>query len=239
MVAGMDYSPMFFELQLRLARRVVALAAIPLEQALLEYTHLFIRLGCGRRPDGANARWREFLAGLKSHRDAVAWTCEFRRRAAAWDTGPSVERSRGCFAYSRIAPDQVRLHFHTDPAAPVSALAASQAPARRQELAALLASLCRAGPATRVTGGSWLYGIEAYRRLFPPAYLASARPVPPPWQRLPLWGQLLDRHGQVRPPAQARLLKGLEAAASIADLDRCFAFPVLALEAPVGVFSQW
>ena len=26
-------------------------------------------------------------------------------------------------------------------------------------------------------GGSWLYNIDAYRRLFPPEYLASTKPV--------------------------------------------------------------
>lgn len=232
----MDYSPAFFELQLRLARRVTQLAGVPLEAALLQYTHLFIRLGCGRAPQPGNVRWKDYLAGLKRHADALAWTCEFRARARAWDTGPAVERSKGCFAYSRLAPDQVRLHFHCAPA-PVSPLDASLAPARRLELAGLLAGLCRDEPQTRVTGGSWLYGVGAYRRLFPPAYLATARPVPPPWQRLPLWGQLLDRHGQVRPAAEARFKEGLDSARSVDDLAQCFAFPVLTLEAPVSVFA--
>jgi hypothetical protein len=233
----MDFSPAFFELQLRLARRVAELAPMPLEQALLEYTHLFIRMGCGRRPDAANARWQEYLAGLKRNADAVAWTCEFRARARAWDTGPPLERASGCFSYSRLAPARVRLHFYSDPACTGSSLEAAQAPARRRELAALLGGLGRTEPATQVVGQSWLYGVEAYRRLFPAAWLDTARTVPPPWQRLPLWGQLVDRHGQVPPAVRERFMQQLEAAQGIGQLPACFAFPVVAVEAPARIFA--
>jgi len=233
----MDFAPAFFELQLRLARRVAELAPMPLEQALLEYTHLYIRMGCGRRPDAGNARWQEYLAGLKRNADSVAWTCEFRARARAWDTGPPLERVCGCFSYSRLAPARVRLHFYSDPACTESSLAPQHAAARRRELATLLGALARNEPATQVVGQSWLYGVEAYRRLFPAAWLESARTVPPPWQRLPLWGQLVDRHGQVRPPAQERFMQQLEAAAAVNQLAACFAYPVIAVEAPARIFA--
>jgi len=233
----MDFAPAFFELQLRLARRVAELAPMPLEQALLEYTHLYIRMGCGRRPDAGSARWQEYLAGLKRNADSVAWTCEFRARARAWDTGPPLERVCGCFSYSRLAPARVRLHFYSDPACAESSLAAQHAPARRRELATLLGALARSEPATQVVGQSWLYGVEAYRRLFPAPWLESARTVPPPWQRLPLWGQLVDRHGQVRPALQERFMQQLEAAAALNQLAACFAFPVIAVEAPARIFA--
>jgi hypothetical protein len=233
----MDFAPAFFELQLRLARRVAELTPMPLEQALLEYTHLFIRMGCGRNPHAGNARWNEYLAGLKRHADAVAWTCEFRARARAWDTGPPLERVSGCFSYSRLAPARVRLHFYTDPASSESPLAAGQAPARRRELAALLGALGRTEPATQVVGQSWLYGVQAYRRLFPAAWLETARTVVPPWQRLPLWGQLVDRRGQVRPALQQRFMQQLEAATVVGQLAACFALPVVAVEAPARIFT--
>lgn len=233
----MDFAPAFFELQLRLARRVAELAPMPLEQALLEYTHLFIRMGCGRQPNANNARWKEYLAGLKRNADAVAWTCEFRARARAWDTGPPLERVSGCFSYSRLAPARVRLHFYSDPHSSGSSLAAGQAPARRRELAALLGTLARTEPATQVIGQSWLYEVEAYRRLFPAAWLESARTIPPPWQRLPLWGQLVDRHGQVRPGLQPRFNQQLEAATAVPQLAACFPFPVIAVEAPARIFT--
>ncbi|HYF43804.1 MAG TPA: hypothetical protein VEA35_15355, partial [Ramlibacter sp.] len=220
-----------------LARRVAELAPMPLEQALLEYTHLYIRMGCGRRPDAGSARWQEYLAGLKRNADSVAWTCEFRARARAWDTGPPLERVCGCFSYSRLAPARVRLHFYSDPACAESSLAAQHAPARRRELATLLGALARSEPATQVVGQSWLYGVEAYRRLFPAPWLESARTVPPPWQRLPLWGQLVDRHGQVRPALQERFMQQLEAAAAVNQLAACFAFPVIAVEAPARIFA--
>jgi hypothetical protein len=233
----MDFSPAFFELQLRLARRAAELVPMPLEQALLAYTHLFIRMGCGRHPDPGHVRWKEFLAGLRQHADAVQWTCAFRARARAWDTGPPLERASGCFSYSRLGPAQVRLHFHADPGSAESPLCVGQAAARRRELATLLAPLARTEPDTRVVGQSWLYRVEAYRRLFPAPWLATARTVPPPWQRLPLWGQLVDRRGEVRPALRDRFVRGLAAATSVGQLAQCFAFPVLAVEGPARVFA--
>src|SRR5262249_59003357 len=41
------YAKPFFDLQLRFAHKVGALAGLPLARALLEYTNLYIRLGLG------------------------------------------------------------------------------------------------------------------------------------------------------------------------------------------------
>ena len=50
-----------------------------------------------------------------------------------------------------------------------------------------------------VVGGSWLYHLEAYRRLFPPAYLATAKPGSGDHAYLTLWGQFLYCNGQLKP----------------------------------------
>ena len=72
----------------------------------------------------------------------------------------------------------------------------------------------RRGPAARtVQGGSWLYNLEAYRRLFP---VASRRPVvrPPPGRvRLggtSSWGQFLDYREAVKPDLRAAFLRNIE-----------------------------
>ena len=36
-------------------------------------------------------------------------------------------------------------------------------------------------------------------RLFPKAYLATARAIPAPYRHMPLWVQFVDRHGEIRP----------------------------------------
>ena len=47
----------------------------------------------------------------------------------------------------------------------------------------------------RVVGASWLYNLEAYRRLFPASYVATARVLPDRFRHMPLWGQFVNRHG--------------------------------------------
>ena len=59
-----------------------------------------------------------------------------------------------------------------------------------------------------VVGGSWLYNIDAYRRLFPPEYLATAKIGDAEYQFLAQWGQFLDCHGHLKAPvAQAFLYR--------------------------------
>ena len=58
------YARGFFDLQLRFAERIAALAGLPLSRALLEYTNLYVRFGLGRDFDPAHPGWRDYEAGL-------------------------------------------------------------------------------------------------------------------------------------------------------------------------------
>ena len=182
--------------------------------------------------------WREYVAGLAGTPADAAWTYDFHRVRATAVTGPPVVATFGCFAYARPPDARLRLHFVNAEPDGGSPLAKERQAARRADLAALFAHVQAApgGASLRVVGGSWLYNLEAYRRLFPPSYVASARVHPRRFRRMSLWGQFLDRHGAVKramaDPFRARLAR----AASIDDLDACFPLPALAVEAPVSAF---
>ena len=108
------------------------------------------------------------------------------------------------------------------------------------ELAALFAHVERTTPAPpRVVGASWLYNLAAYRSLFPPAYLASARAASRRFRHMPLWGQFLDRRGDIRAQPARELLSRLARLDALDGLDRCFPLPVLALEAPASAFYAY
>src|SRR5262249_34099833 len=91
----------------------------------------------------------------------------------------------------------------------------------------------------RVIGASWLYNIEAYRRLFPPSYLETARVLGQRFRHMPLWGQFLDRHGEVKKHLAAELLARLGRQSTLDGLDQCFPFQVLGLDAPASVFNEF
>jgi hypothetical protein len=228
------YARAFFDLQLQFARKVEALSERPLADVLLEYTNLYIRFGLGREFDPAHPTWQEYLAGLPGTSDLGEWTYRFYLARPGAMAGPTVVATVGCFSYARLGGERIRLHFHNAEVDGHSPLAIDRAVQRRAELAALFAEVKRTLPQPlRVVGASWLYNLEAYRRLFPASYLATARVMAGRFQHMPLWGQFLDRHGMIKETVARPFLERLEGQSSLEGLDHCFPLPVLFLEGPV------
>ena len=88
-------------------------------------------------------------------------------------------------------------------------------------------------------GASWLYNLDAYRRLFPKPYLATARVIHGRFRHMPLWGQFVDRSGNVKESVARQFLNCLARQSRLEELDQCFPFQVLALEAPVAEFYEF
>lgn len=236
----MIYARAFFDLQLRFAEKVTILSGLPLTRALLEYTNFYIRFGLGHGFDPAHPTWQKYLAGLREARDIGEWTYGFYSRRPDAMAAPSVVATFGCFSYARPSGERIRLHFENAETDGHSPLAADRVPRRSAELAALFKHVKRSpGPAPRVRGVSWLYNLEAYRRLFPGSYVATARPVADRFQHMPLWGQFVDRHGEIKERVARELLERLERQSSCDDLDRCFPLPALSVEAPVQDFYDF
>lgn len=234
------YPEPFFDLQLRFARAVSALSGLSLARTVLDYTNVYIRLGLGRDFDPAQPVWREYAGGLEGTRHGPDWTYRFYTTRARPVTPPGVVAAFGCFSYARLSGDRVRLHFRNVEPAGHAPLGIDRAGQRRAELAALFAHLERTerGP-VRVVGASWLYNLEAYRRLFPASYLATAAVVHGRFRSMPLWGQFLNRHGTLNEPRARQLLERLGRHSSLEGLDECFPFQVLGLEAPVREFYDF
>ncbi len=94
-------------------------------------------------------------------------------------------------------------------------------------------------PPLQVVGASWLYNLEAYRRLFPPSYLATAHVVPGRFQHMPLWGQFLDRNGMVKGNTTRQFLERLARQSSVDDLEQCFPLQVLSVGASAQEFYDF
>jgi len=88
-------------------------------------------------------------------------------------------------------------------------------------------------------GGSWLYHLEAYRRLFPPAFLSTVRPGKNDYPYLTLWGQFLDRNGQVRPEPARKFMDSLEMQTTLAGILGSFPLKALYVEAPLQAFYEF
>jgi hypothetical protein len=231
------YAREFFDLQLQFARAVAALGGQPLARVLLDYTNLYIRLGLGRDFDAANPDWQEYLDGLRDAPDALEWTYRRYLRHPEATTAPAIVASFGCFAYARLGDERIRVHFQNVEADGNAPLGADRRGHRLAELAALFEHVRRTTPdPVQVVGASWLYNLEAYRRLFPPSYVATARVLDRRFRHMPLWGQFVDRRGGVRAEPARQLHERVRRISSGEELGQCFPLQALGVEAPASEF---
>ncbi|MBW2244538.1 MAG: hypothetical protein JRH01_21340 [Deltaproteobacteria bacterium] len=235
----MIYGKSFFALQLQFSRKVASLAHQPLERVLFDYTNFYIRFGLGREFDPANPAWQTYLASLAERDNPEEWTYRFYLNEPEAMTAPAIEADFGCFSYALRDDARIKLHFRNTEAGQHSPLAIDRLERRREELAELFRHVRQMHPErTHAIGASWLYNVEAYRRLFPASYLETARPAGPLFQRMSLWGQFLDRHGETKDSMTRPFLSRLAQQSSLDRLIDCFPFQVLLVEAPVIAFRE-
>ena len=80
--------------------------------------------------------------------------------------------------------------------------------------------------------------MDAYRRLFPPAYVKTARLIPAENELhfLALWGQFLNADGTVRESIADLFLSCIEAVGSWEQVLKCFPFQPLSPESGIEGF---
>jgi hypothetical protein len=234
------YAREFFDLQLQFAQTVSVLSGLPLARTVLEYTNFYIRFGLERDFDPIHPVWQEYLAGLEDTNDRQQWTYRFYVTRSHPVAPPGLVATFGCFSYARLSSDRIRLHFQDAERDGPSPLGTERRDRRLAELAALFANIKQTmGKTCRVVGASWLYNVAAYRRLFPESYLATARAIQHRYRHMPLWGQFVNRHGEVRASMVCQFRERLGRQSSLERLDDCFPLQVLSLEAPVFEFCDF
>jgi hypothetical protein len=228
----------YFDLQLRFARRYAGLAAIPRREAISRCTNLRRRFGLA---DASGAQtWSRFLDSLPdgaAHDEVLERTMSFHELR-----GRPAASAFGCFNYD--APDPhgtLRIHFMPgEQHWADSPLGDARLPQRLCELRALFADVRRRHPhARRVQGLSWLYNLAAYKRLFPPEYVAS---IALPAFAVHLngsstWGQVLNHRQEVKVRLRDRVLGNLDATTTHAPW-RAFPLPALCASCGVSRFHE-
>jgi len=236
----MVYAKAFFDLQLLFAHRVADVSCLPLTRALLEYTNLYVRFGLGREFDPADETWQTYLAGLRDTSDWQEWTYRFYVTRAHQNAAPTTVATFGCFSYALLDGDRIRLHFQNTGMDKHSSLGLAYREQRQAELIDLFAHVKQSlHDGVQVVGASWLYNLDAYRRLFPVSYVATARVIGDRFQSMPLWGQFLDRHGALKEASTRPFLQRLAQQSSLVRLNECFPFQVLSPQAPVLEFYDF
>lgn len=233
----------FLEVQLLFAGIYAGRASIPLSEACLRFTNLHWRLGLGvANGDAVSPDWSRYAEGLErcvTTRDRVDWTVAF---FAAVDPLETAQRRFGCFRFDEPGADGVvRIHFGnrdtTDDGGP---LARAKAARRIGELRSMFAFIGEHHPdAKTVRGSSWLYNIEAYRRLFPPEYVAStSEPAQVRLNGTSSWGQVVDCRNRVKPDIRRRLLDNIRQV-DVGSPWKAFPLPARQAEAAIEHFHRF
>jgi hypothetical protein len=227
----------YFKVQLLFAETLAARTSCTLSDTCLKFTNLHRRLGLGRtNGEAPSAEWTRYATGLErcaSLPSRVKWTVAFFVDAQPEE---STKHRFGCFSYELQDPDHVvRIHFsNRDSADGSGPLGRAKAERRISELREMFGFVrAHHSSARTVRGSSWLYNLEAYRRLFPPEYAASTfEPERVPLDGMSSWGQVLDFRGLVKPAIRQSLLENIEKVDIAAPWK---AFPLRALEAQSAI----
>jgi hypothetical protein len=188
----------YFDLQLRFAEAVAVPAALPLSEAVFQCTNFYRRFGLEYLQGAPIApEWNKYTAHLmtlETHAQRVAWTQAFFEQSPT-ESLPPGRWQFGCFSCDPPDADgMVRIHFANSDTDGISPLSRTKMDTRRQELQAMFTYVKHTyAEAQEVRGGSWLYHLEAYRRLFPPVYGASRAVLEGTsrFQGTSSWGQFL------------------------------------------------
>jgi hypothetical protein len=236
-----SYPAFFFEVQLVFARRVAEITAQPFAEAALRYTALYRVLGLQPPFDPAQPVWTEFAGLLDTNTPMQTLAGQARGcYLARFDQIPQMSENRhwGCFAFDYDATTLgVRLHFSQQDRSGLGPLSSQRAPVRLSELRAMFDHIRKALPgAQQVRGGSWLYNREAYTRLFPSSFGASAEADQPHYQFRGLWGQFLRYDLAPNEVLVETFLERVQRLHREKDMASCFPCQSLITRAPISDF---
>lgn len=239
------YPERYFAIQTAYARKMAALTGQPLTDALLTQTSFYKLLGAPGDFDAAEPIWQGLIARLDERADAAEQVCAIHRyylerykEIKVYFSTHGDDRRWGCFAYEwRPARQAIRIHFSNQDGPEPGALSRERMAARHAELRAMFTVVHEERPGAQVViGGSWLYNLEAYRRLFPPEFAASATPDEPHLQYRALWGQFLRSDWSLNAERAAAFLARVAGLADPARYAECFPLQVLLTQAPIAAF---
>ncbi len=230
-----------FSLQLAYAQKAAEILEISLERALLEFTQYWVRVNNASflminnlawSFDPTTPDWQELCARIqKGEKADVAAYDLYRKNNQESNAGKTFF---GCFRFDFHAELNgesgiIELHFQNHDYSGYGPLSKARQVARVQDLKNMFHSIKDHYPQAKVVqGGSWLYNIEAYKRLFPDSFMTSMAVENTPFPRtLGIWGQFLNSEGAIKGEMADAFLIKVNQAKTLDQLLHCFEFKIL------------
>ena len=209
-----DISPEFFDLQLKFADAVQTKSGLLMESTLRDYTNLrqrFFGAANPRAREEAETIWQKYVEGLNTHKNRLDWTYQSYLRLRRQGELSQWDNMFGCFTFHLREDGGIQVHFENKDAKGGGPLSAGNIDKRLADLKAMFTLIKEQCPnAKYVHGESWLYNLDAYKRLFPESYTRNPEPQRGNFTHGRRWGQFLDSDGDLKKDGADTLLKNME-----------------------------
>jgi hypothetical protein len=184
--------------------------------------------------------WKEFTLRYEKGEDVVNIAHEMYEK----NYKEFSHKWFGCFRYRYVEDKDgngiVKLHFLNDRANGDGPLASSQISSRLRELKTLFEDVkSNNSNAKFVEGGSWLYNLESYRRLFPSEYIQSMKSISPKPGMLVIWGQFINSEWGINKERENKFMNNLENCKTEDELLNIFEFVELFPKCEIKYFYNF
>ena len=225
----------FFDLLLKFAQKISEINQISFEESLFLYTCLPIRIGLGfSELTVDNPIWLDFISNMKDKfgTDQVytyylehTKDKEFRRKQF------------GCFSYDwEEDKSLIRIHFANNDNSPSGVLSPERRTIRISELKEMFSDVKIKYPrAMKVVSASWLYNINSFKELFPRELFEHSKEKVD-YYSLGIWGQFIDKKGNLKIDSADTFMKAVRNANSMEDVNNAFPLKNLYVEEQISCF---
>lgn len=235
----MTHQKEYFALELDFAKRVSEIKNEKLEDVLINFTTLYKHFNIPDWDfDSKNPVWQDFIQKFHDAEDKTEAVYSFYLdRLKEEKDGPHF----GCFSYEYEAKENyIQVHFKNREEAEIGPLVAQKIDARKKELRDMFTEIKSKYPnVVSVVGFSWLYNLEAYKRLFPPEYTQNPKVVSGWFKTSALWGQFIDHKKHLKPDLAEEFRNCIKTKGTIEELEECFPFRLLEPETDIKNFYNF
>lgn len=230
-----------FSLQYKYAKRATEVSNVPIEQTLLEFTqfwrrvHDTVALRANKIEwsfDPTTPQWQELCSRINDNEraDTVAYDLYIRN-----DNSAEIGKEYfGCFRYDFITQIDddlgvIKIHFKNRDTSGIGPLSKERQQVRLYDLKLMFESISKHHPDAKVVhGGSWLYNLKSYQRLFPEIFTANMKVEEIPFPKTSgIWGQFLNSEGEVSEIMKRTFSYKVNNANNINQLLQSFEFKIL------------
>lgn len=230
----------FYDLQLAFAKAVAEHRGMELKEAIRWYAPFL-------REHALSSDYTEIKEGVSLENIAThAYLEDTKRPLELVEYHPAGGTRFGCSSYTYDEKEHAgKLHFVNAEYDKTGPLSLEKLPQRRQEMRDVIIDLKKSHPDVKaVRGYSWLYNLDAYKRLYPKSFTEALVPAVnrADWGRgTTIWGQFIDSDGNLKHEEASILLKRMSPEHTLEKPEDLLAFPLLKplrAEAPVEDFYK-